>query len=220
MQKNKHARTHYDGEIIGCYRLLRLIGGSNWEVECTKCGRKQIQSVGNMQKMQAEKCYFCDHPDEQYNPSTSHRVRYEDIDERIYNYYKSRIEADNDHGKKYKAWDLNLDQYKKLIHGNCYYCGDAPTENNQWNNGSKRKNSSDGIVRINGIDRLDSSKGYTIDNCVSCCPDCNTLKSTLPVEIFFSKISKIYKIHCSSTIEKHESEPSRVESSDSKKDES
>lgn len=56
-----------------------------------------------MQKMQAEKCYFCDHPDEQYNPSTSHRVRYEDIDERIYNYYKSRIEADNDHGKKYKA---------------------------------------------------------------------------------------------------------------------
>lgn len=69
---------------------------------------------------------------------------------------------------------------------------------------------------INGIDRKDSSKGYTIDNCVPCCTECNTMKSDLPLDVFYNRIDKIYKFHCSQTIEKHESEPSRVESSDSK----
>lgn len=55
-----------------------------------------------MQKVNAEKCYFCDHPDAIHNPSSSHRVQIEDVDERIYNYYSSRILTDNDKGKKYK----------------------------------------------------------------------------------------------------------------------
>lgn len=78
-----------------------------------------------------------------------------------------------------------------MIHGNCYYCGAEPSEDNQWNKKSKRK-TEDTIIRINGIDRVNSDIGYEPGNCVSCCPICNTMKSDLTVEEFKNHIKKLY----------------------------
>ena len=52
---------------------------------------------------------------------------------------------------------------------------------------------------VNGIDRLDSSKGYTINNCVPCCSKCNLMKSNFKKEDFLQHISKIYNFSISST---------------------
>lgn len=41
-----------------------------------------------------------------------------------------------------------------------------------------------------GIDRVDSSKGYTVDNCVSCCRECNVSKGTMSLEAFLRKLSR------------------------------
>lgn len=80
------------------------------------------------------------------------------------------------------TWDLTPDQFKKLIHENCFYCGKTP---------DYRK--SDCVEeKVNGIDRLDSTKGYTIDNCVPCCSICNKMKQTFTVNEFLQKISEIY----------------------------
>ena len=39
-------------------------------------------------------------------------------------------------------------------------------------------------VHINGIDRKDNTIGYSFDNCVSCCGDCNYSKGKQDRETF------------------------------------
>lgn len=55
-----------------------------------------------------------------------------------------------------------------------------------------------------GIDRIDSSKDYTLDNCVPCCFICNRIKNKYDLNTFFDKVEKIYLKHIkgSTTISK------------------
>ena len=43
-----------------------------------------------------------------------------------------------------------------------------------------------------GIDRKDSSKGYTLENCVSCCDICNRMKMQMSENTFLNRIEQIY----------------------------
>ena len=54
----------------------------------------------------------------------------------------------------------------------------------------------------NGIDRVDPSKGYTIDNCVSCCSKCNYAKHDMTISEYNEWLTKAYNhmISSSSTI--------------------
>tara|TARA_S200002703_G_scaffold146114_1_gene140940 strand:+ start:440 stop:994 length:555 start_codon:yes stop_codon:yes gene_type:complete len=42
-------------------------------------------------------------------------------------------------------------------------------------------------LEVTGLDRKDSDKGYTPDNVVPCCADCNVKKSTKPYEQFIQE---------------------------------
>ena len=44
------------------------------------------------------------------------------------------------------------------------------------------------------IDRIDNSKGYTLDNCVSCCQKCKTMKGELTVHEFISQCREISNV--------------------------
>ena len=44
---------------------------------------------------------------------------------------------------------------------------------------------------FNGIDRLDSTIGYTVDNCKSCCEMCNMMKGTTGHNIFIQRVGHI-----------------------------
>lgn len=48
------------------------------------------------------------------------------------------------------------------------------------------------MKRCNGIDRIDSSKGYTIDNCALCCRQCNYLKNNMSQDDFADWILSIH----------------------------
>lgn len=87
---------------------------------------------------------------------------------------------------------LTFDQYMSLIRQNCYYCGNAPRPATSEVL-SKRGNPKQPTFYYNGIDRLDSTKDYTLDNCVPCCPMCNYMKNTYSVDAFYNQIRKIYK---------------------------
>lgn len=70
----------------------------------------------------------------------------------------------------------------------CYYCGSDPT----MRIGRKLRsshNSYNGEYVYNGIDRVDNSRGYEVDNIRACCTRCNFLKSTL-TEADFLEIIK------------------------------
>lgn len=86
-------------------------------------------------------------------------------------------------------WNLSEKEFKSLIKGNCYYCGEMPSRHQSV---SYRND----YELVNGIDRIDSSEGYSKNNCVPCCNTCNLMKNTLPKEVFLNKVSQIYN-HCS-----------------------
>jgi hypothetical protein len=81
---------------------------------------------------------------------------------------------------------LTTEQFTNLTSQNCHYCGDIPTlyyfPRRSW-----------GGYLHNGIDRVDSSRGYTIDNCVPCCKTCNFAKNALSYEEFIEWIDRIVK---------------------------
>ena len=59
----------------------------------------------------------------------------------------------------------------------------------------KQKRLSDYVLKCNGIDRIDSSKGYTVENSVACCKYCNTAKNTMSVDEFLKWIGRVYEFN-------------------------
>lgn len=74
--------------------------------------------------------------------------------------------------------DLSYSEFERLITSPCVYCGSL---------GSERHT---GLI-INGIDRRDNDKGYTVSNSVSCCWKCNKMKGSMNVSDFKTHILKI-----------------------------
>lgn len=81
-------------------------------------------------------------------------------------------------------FDLTKEQMETLFKGNCFYCGRAPY------NTVKHKGHY-GDYTYNGIDRLINTKGYTMDNVVSCCSECNFLKNSYDINDFINIIRMI-----------------------------
>lgn len=71
------------------------------------------------------------------------------------------------------AFELTKDKFEELVCMACYYCGSF-NEN-----------------EVVGIDRLNSSRGYTNENCVPCCKVCNFMKGTLNKNTFITQAHKI-----------------------------
>jgi len=82
------------------------------------------------------------------------------------------------------AFGLSRIQFEKTIVLPCYYCGNIDKKSNY----NKTKE-----FYLNGIDRIDSSKGYEIDNVVPCCTECNFSKGAMPKQEFLEHIEKIYE---------------------------
>lgn len=83
---------------------------------------------------------------------------------------------------------LSIKDYSKMSLENCNYCGEEPREVNYL---YKEKGVEKNLPKFNGIDRIDSSLDYSLDNCVPCCGICNTMKASLSVDDFFNHIRKI-----------------------------
>lgn len=81
---------------------------------------------------------------------------------------------------------LTKKQFKSLIEADCFYCGKKPQRKNQ-------KSTCHGEYYSNGIDRVDNSLGYTIDNCVTCCKECNFGKGTMSKEDFLAWVKRVYE---------------------------
>lgn len=78
---------------------------------------------------------------------------------------------------------LTYTEFSHLILAACEYCGST------GRNCFKVKSHED--FYYNGIDRVDNSKGYTLENCVTCCFICNRAKSTMTRESFLTWIKEI-----------------------------
>lgn len=100
----------------------------------------------------------------------------------VYRNYKSASKR-----RKYD-FNLSIDEFKTLIENQCFYCGQEGSMTPYYN-----KKYSKNSYRYNGVDRIDNNKGYTLENCVSCCNICNNAKSTLTIDDFKNWIKKTYE---------------------------
>ena len=103
-------------------------------------------------------------------------------------------------GARYRGllWDLTREQFERIATSICFYCGTAPTfkrfrqKKGRWG------------AYFNGIDRLDSSVGYTLENSLPSCWQCNRMKGNLPFAVFLERCIMIANQHkkgteCAST---------------------
>jgi hypothetical protein len=91
--------------------------------------------------------------------------------------------------KCHRTFNLSSELAKKLFEGVCHYCESPP---------SNLYSSRLGTYTYNGIDRVDSSIGYEPENCVSCCADCNYMKSDSTRSEFIERCFRIARIHAAS----------------------
>lgn len=88
-----------------------------------------------------------------------------------YSGYKSNAKRRN------IEFSLTEEDFRNLINSPCYFTGRTLT----WES--------------MGIDRLDSSRGYTLDNCVPACFPVNRAKSDMSVTEFFELIRNVVATH-------------------------
>ena len=79
-------------------------------------------------------------------------------------------------------FDISITEFRHLAAMNCTYCGEPPRMR-KWERSA---------IPINGIDRVDSSIGYEMKNCVTACSNCNKLKSNKPLDEFLELVRRIY----------------------------
>lgn len=84
-------------------------------------------------------------------------------------------------------WKLTQNEVRILTSNICNYCGREPSNISKSKSGNVF-----GDYIYNGIDRIDNTKGYILNNCVTCCEHCNRAKMSLSVEEFKILIDKIY----------------------------
>ena len=101
--------------------------------------------------------------------------------DRIRNYpaeKKANLEAafdalKNGAGKRGLTVSITIDEFVNIVHKPCVYCGYYAEES------------------VRGVDRIDSTRSYVLENCVSCCGVCNIMKLDHPLQYFTDHVLKI-----------------------------
>jgi hypothetical protein len=83
-------------------------------------------------------------------------------------------------------FEISFGYWKFLTKQVCYYCGKPPSQVYDVD-GLK------GSYTYNGIDRLDNERGYTRDNCVACCKECNRAKLEMDAEEYIEHCRRVVR---------------------------
>lgn len=95
-----------------------------------------------------------------------------------------------------REFTLTEEQFFEIVQRSCTYCGRKDTNaitHKSYNTLGVNRD----IFYYTGVDRKDSSKGYTIDNVTSCCIICNRAKNALSEEEFREWIQALIKFNSS-----------------------
>jgi len=80
---------------------------------------------------------------------------------------------------------ISFELYAKTVMKPCFYCGEV--------RGRIKDASSEFVLAYNGIDRVNSSRGYVEGNIVSCCKHCNRAKNSMTMREFEEWIKDVYR---------------------------
>lgn len=86
--------------------------------------------------------------------------------------------------RKRRVFEITKTEFMRLVAQPCAYCGRAPFT-------VAARVTANGVFTYNGLDRVDSSSGYTLENVVTCCRPCNDMKGTLDYAEFIAQCERI-----------------------------
>lgn len=158
-----------------------------WKCKC-ECGNYRIIAHGDLMKNNRTKSCGCKRKEtilqkiKDYNIEKYKNLNCTPTELKFYSQYKYSDTVI----KNKKSFNLSLETFIKLINEKCYYCGEQPFRIRYALNKKEKQ-------KLNGIDRIDSSKGYEEDNVVSCCTQCNLAKLNYSTEEFLNWIKKVYE---------------------------
>lgn len=100
--------------------------------------------------------------------------------------------------KQQEVVPLEFSVWESVAKRPCHYCGETDIRNYTRTRHTKRFATAltpEEVTRydckLNGIDRVDSQRGYELENCVSCCSMCNYMKQDYSITEFIQKIHQI-----------------------------
>jgi hypothetical protein len=194
INKTRHEFKDISGEVFGRLTVTSFShhhtfengkSARYWDVKCS-CGiKKKVQEANLYNKQKPTLSCGCWKKE---SPSIRAKERNcSDITLRAYYMsYKNSVNNDNKrHLRKFKSFDLDQREFKEIVLKNCFYCDSSPYK-------TYKKEIHHVPIEVNGIDRIDSDFGYTIDNVVTCCKNCNFMKNELSLVEFKEHIEKIY----------------------------
>lgn len=178
------------GKIYNSWLVIEPVPGTNkstggliWKAKCLECNNIYEVKGANIRSGMSKRCIQCGckhgHTAQKEQIRTKRTAKESALH---YLFLKLRKDA-----KKRKLdWTLTSDDVKSLVFSNCYYCGIKPNLVCQplKHQGLSQKRTKKATIVRNGIDRIDSSKGYVQGNVAPCCQMCNTAKTNRTVEEF------------------------------------
>lgn len=152
-------------------------------VRC-ECGTEKETQIGNLTSGRSTQCKSC--------ANRSRRSKGQRADDLVNRFqcYKAYERAAIRRGF---SFNLTAEEFYKITAGDCEYCCAPPS--NVFNLKYKGTQESRGGTPFiyNGIDRSDSSLGYSLDNCVPSCRRCNLAKNDMTVAEFREWLKAAYK---------------------------
>lgn len=130
-----------------------------WECKC-ECGEICYATSSDLKRGRKN---FCNNCNREKSKKSVLNILYN-------NYKRGAIKRGFD-------FELNINEFEKIIHSNCYYCGIEPKQI------LNKKGMREQLI-YNGIDRINNDFGYTINNSVPCCKFCNFAKKGFNINEF------------------------------------
>lgn len=88
--------------------------------------------------------------------------------------------------KRGLSYDLTVEQFTELTSSCCHYCNRPPNPSH-----FPVAKGVNGAYQYNGIDRKDNTSGYTTENCISACTECNRAKGVLTYDEFVAYLDAL-----------------------------
>lgn len=143
-----------------------------WRCRC-HCGNEAIHTRTSLLRAASTSggCKQCHHVG---------RRRPETLRNYLFQRYKTEAE------RRDYPFCLTFDEFDALLKGTCVYCGSPPSQvvKSAWDE-----------FQYQGVDRMDNTKGYTVENSVPCCEICNKMKRTFGPLFFVRHCKKVAARH-------------------------
>lgn len=154
-----------------------------WRCHCD-CGAKTVVRTSHLTEGRTKSCgclflqSLTDKPRGRKPTGTAY-LRY------VFGYYLKNAAS------RKLPFEIDFDRFCSLVTRNCHYCGSPPC---QGKNKARldRPVVFNGIIKHNGLDRVNNEEGYTQANTVPCCKHCNRAKRDRTVAEFKQWAMQLY----------------------------